>query len=69
MKKVRDLKYANPTTSSPSKQLQFLKNTNQENITTAKEAINELEVFLEQYKIYLAVLEKVQTVLDSEKIE
>lgn len=64
MKNVKDLLYG-----SPSKFLQNLRDENQKKIAFAKEAISEIEEFLEQYKRYLAVLEKVQAVLDSEKIE
>lgn len=64
MKNVKDLLYG-----SPSKFLKNFKDENQKRIAFAQEAISEIEDFLEQYKRYLAVLEKVQTVLDSEKIE
>lgn len=64
MKNIQDRLY-----NSPSKFLQGLKDENQKKIAFANEVISEIEEFLEQYKRYLAVLEKVQTVLDSEKIE
>ncbi len=64
MKNVKDL-----LCGSPSKCLESLKDENQKKIEFAKETISELEEFLEQYKRYLVVLEKVQVVLDSEEIK
>ena len=64
MKKVEGL-----FCGSPSVALENMKGENQRKIELAKQVIREIENFLEQYKIYLAVLGKVQSVLESEKIE
>ena len=64
MKNVQALHYGSPAVS-----LLALREENQKKIAFAKKAIGEIEEFLEQFKKYLAVLEKVKTVLDSENIE
>jgi len=57
------------TYGSPSDHLLRLKKENESKIIFAENAIKEISDFLEQYRIFLAILKKVQEALDNEPIE
>lgn len=64
MKTVSDL-----VCGSPSSHLLNLRRENQKKVDFAKETIQEVEEFLQEYKKYLVLLERIQEILDSEKID